>query len=106
MDGDAESFYQRVYEIVSRIPAGKIMTYGQIAFLLGSPRASRIVGCAMSAAPSGLPCHRVVNRRGELARAEIFGPGVQRSLLEREGISFLPDGRIDLKKHIWQIEVL
>lgn len=95
------SFYQDVYRIVSEIPEGSVMTYGEIAFLLGRPRAARIVGCAMYAAPSGLPCHRVVRRNGELAPPEAFGgPGVQRALLEREGVEFLVNGRVNLQKHL------
>ncbi len=95
------SFYQDVYRVVSEIPAGSVMTYGQIAFLLGRPRAARIVGCALYSAPSGLPCHRVVRQSGEPAPAEAFGgPGVQRSLLEREGIEFLADGHVNLQKFL------
>lgn len=98
------SFYQDVYRIVSEIPAGSVMTYGQIAFLLGRPRAARIVGCALYSAPSGLPCHRVVRQSGEPAPPEAFGgPGVQRALLEREGVEFLADGRVSLKKHLRKI---
>ncbi|MDL2233314.1 methylated-DNA--[protein]-cysteine S-methyltransferase [Ruminococcaceae bacterium OttesenSCG-928-L11] len=98
------SFYQRVYAIVEKIPVGTVATYGQIALLAGSPRAARQVGYAMSGASSqwGLPCHRVVNRLGEMAPEHAFGDrGYQRMLLEMEGITFLPDGRIDLKKHLW-----
>ena len=86
------SFYQSVYQITARIPAGAVATYGQIAFLAGSPRASRIVGGAMARAPEGLPCHRVIY--GD-------GPGVQRMLLESEGVPFLPDGRVDLARCQW-----
>ena len=54
------SFYQAVYQVTAQIPAGRVATYGQIAFLAGRPRASRIVGGAMARAPEGLPCHRVI----------------------------------------------
>lgn len=97
-------FFERVYEIVAQIPRGCVVTYGQIALMAGSPYASRVVGYAMSRAPSGrqLPCHRVVNRVGELASEAVFGgKAVQRALLEAEGITFLPDGRINLKQHLW-----
>lgn len=57
------SFYQAVYQVTAQIPAGRVATYGQIAFLAGRPRASRIVGGAMARAPEGLPCHRVIYRR-------------------------------------------
>lgn len=92
-------FFDRVYEIVKEIPHGYVMTYGQIAMLAGNPRAARTVGWAMSAAPKGLPCHRVVNKSGEL-REDIFG-GVQRRMLEEEGVPFKDDGRIDARSCLW-----
>ena len=96
------SFYQSVYQITARIPAGAVATYGQIAFLAGSPRASRIVGGAMARAPEGLPCHRVIYGDGRLSPPDVFGgPGVQRMLLESEGVPFLPDGRVDLARCQW-----
>lgn len=102
-----KSFFERVYDIVSEIPMGKVASYGQIGTMLGSPRGARTVGWAMQAAPSGrkLPCHRVVNRTGTLAPGDIFGGyEVQRSMLESEGVTFLGDGRIDMKKHLWKPE--
>lgn len=98
-------FYQRIYAIVGMIPLGTVATYGQIAMLAGSPRAARQVGYAMSAvsAERKLPCHRVVNRMGELAPEHAFGDRrYQRMLLESEGITFLPGGRINLEKHLWR----
>ena len=62
----ASSFYQAVYQVTAQIPAGRVATYGQIAFLAGRPRASRIVGGAMARAPEGLPCHRVIGANGSL----------------------------------------
>ena len=84
--------------MVARIPAGQVATYGLVAFLAGRPRASRIVGCALARAPEGLPCHRVLYRDGGLSPADVFGgTGIQRLLLEGEGVPFLPDGRVDLR---------
>ncbi|MEL7623216.1 MAG: methylated-DNA--[protein]-cysteine S-methyltransferase [Clostridiales bacterium] len=95
-------FFRQVYGIVDKIPAGKVATYGQIAALIGHPLAAKMVGFAMSQAPAGLPCHRVVNRLGEMAPRDVFGsPAFQQKLLEDEGIVFLPNGRIDLKKCLW-----
>jgi len=94
-----------VYELVEKIPPGSVATYGQIALMLGHPRSARAVGFAMSGAPKerGLPCHRVLNQRGELSPEHVFGGrGVQRMLLEAEGISFLRDGRVDLRRHLWK----
>jgi len=101
----AGRFYAQVYEIVGRIPPGSVATYGQVALLAGSPRAARQVGYALRAVPPerALPCHRVVNRRGELAPEHVFGDRrYQRALLESEGITFLPDGRIELSRHLWR----
>ena len=98
----ASSFYQAVYQVTVQIPAGRVATYGQIAFLAGRPRASRIVGGAMARAPEGLPCHRVIYGDGRLSPPDVFGgPGIQRMLLEAEGVPFLPDGRVDLSRCRW-----
>jgi methylated-DNA-protein-cysteine methyltransferase-like protein len=96
--------FNKVYEIVARIPSGKVATYGQIAAMLGNPRSARVVGWAMKAAPSELhlPCHRVVNKTGTLSPYYVFGDTiVQKTLLEKEGITFNADGKIDIKKHLW-----
>lgn len=78
-------------------------TYGQIAMMIGRPRAARFVGYALRQAPYGLPCHRVVNRLGEMAPEGVFGSGeLQRQRLESEGISFLENGCIDLKRYLWR----
>ena len=93
------NFFAQVYALVALIPAGKIMTYGQIAQILGGAYSAKLVGFAMSSAPDGaeLPCHRVVNRLGEMAPGFIFGgEDRQRGLLVAEGAPFLPDGRVDV----------
>ncbi len=98
------AFFERVWSVAARIPRGKVTTYGAIARALGSPGAARTVGWAMRATPSGLrlPCHRVVNAVGELSPEDVFGgPGVQRSLLESEGVTFDKQGRIDMERHFW-----
>jgi methylated-DNA-protein-cysteine methyltransferase-like protein len=102
-------FYAGVYEIVARIPEGKVTTYGQLAAMLGNPLAGRQVGYAMSAAPEGyhLPCHRVVNKKGEMQPGSVFGGAeAQRMILEQEGVIFLESGCIDLKKSIWRPEII
>lgn len=100
-----QSFYQRIYALVHEIPKGKIATYGQLALLAGSPRASRIVGAAMAKAPDGrdLPCHRVIYTDGRLLLGGTFGGmEIQRQLLLQEGVTFLQDGRVDVKQSLWQ----
>lgn len=87
-----------IYQLVSLIPAGSVMTYGQLAALVGKPHGARYAARAMAAAPGELPCHRVINAKGELAPEHIFGQGVQRQLLLAEGVHFLPDGRVDLRR--------
>lgn len=94
------SYYDRVYALVARIPRGRVATYGQLALITGSPRASRAVGYAMRAASDpALPCHRVLHADGAPSCA--FGPGVQRALLEEEGVPFTADGRADLSRCRW-----
>ena len=93
---DIREFFEGVYKIVARIPPSKVMTYGQIALWLGSPKMARWVGRALYyAADESLPCHRVVRASGELAPSELFG-GRQRRMLEAEGVTFRPNGRVDL----------
>ena len=100
------SFFQRVYQVVKEIPRGKVATYGQIAELLNAPNSSRAVGYALHANPdqAHIPCHRVVNRFGEVSRAFAFG-GIneQRRLLESEGVKFESDGRINLNQFQWKV---
>lgn len=94
--------FDAIYAIVRTVPAGKVASYGQIARMAGNPRLSRIVGCAMHAAPKGVPAHRVVNRFGGLCDSfEPMGRETHRLLLETEGVTFLPDGNVDMQKHQW-----
>lgn len=101
------AFFEECYEVVRQVPEGRVTTYGQVARLVGRPRSARFVGFAMHDSPgmaAGVPCHRVVFRDGSLAPGFAFGgPGVQRSMLEDEGIPFLPDGRVDLASCQWEV---
>ena len=99
-----KTYFESVYEIVARIPEGKVATYGQVAAMLGNPRAARTVGWAMRAVPSTLrlPCHRVVNKTGTLAPSYAFyGYENQRALLEAEGVTFTNAGSINMAMHLW-----
>ena len=94
--------FEKIYEVVKSIPEGKVATYGQVALLAGNPCWARVVGYALHVNPEPgiIPCHRVVNREGRVAPGFAFGgEGVQRQLLESEGIVFETDGRIDLEKY-------
>ena len=96
--------FDRIYAVVRRIPRGRVATYGQVALLAGNPRWSRVVGYALhvNPDPAGIPCFRVVNRRGETSRAFAFGgEDQQRRLLEGEGVVFTADGRVDLSRYAW-----
>jgi methylated-DNA-protein-cysteine methyltransferase-like protein len=93
------SFFDHVYTIVEIIPSGKVVSYGQIAQMLGQPRAARQVGWAMSCCPDHLPWHRVVMADGSIAGG--IHADMRRALLENEGILFLPDGRVDMKSFRW-----
>ena len=98
------SFYQKVYEIVRRVAEGRVASYGQIARMAGSPRASRAVGYALHVypMPGVIPCHRIVNREGRLAPAFAFGgTDAQRKLLEAEGVKVDEEGYVDIKKYCW-----
>ena len=94
--------FEKIYEVVKSIPKGKVATYGQVALLAGNPRWARVMGYALhvNPYPGIIPCHRVVNREGGVAPGFAFGgEGIQRQLLESEGIVFEPDGGIDLEKY-------
>lgn len=98
-------FFKDVYDIIQKIPKGKVMTYGQIAELIGRPGKGRIVGWALhvNKNPDVIPCHRVVNSHGLISSGYAFGgPDAQKNLLEQEGIIFREDGSIDLSVALWR----
>lgn len=97
--------FEKIYEVVKKIPKGRVATYGQIAILAGNPRWSRVVGYALhvNPEPDEIPCFRVVNRNGETSGSFAFGgPDEQRRLLELDGVEFDENGRVDLEKYLWQ----
>ena len=91
------------YDVVRRIPAGHVATYGQVARLAGMPRCARLVGYAMASCQDpSVPCHRVADRFGSpKAPLDTSAPGTQRALLEAEGVPFRPDGTVDLDACLW-----
>lgn len=105
----ASDTFNRIYDIVKLIPEGMVSTYGAVAALAGNPRWPRVVGYALHANPdnSQIPCHRVVNRFGGTSEAFKFGGAdIQRAMLEAEGVSFLPDGSVDMQKHMWPAAIV
>lgn len=97
----SDSPTKRIYEAVKQIPRGKVATYGKIAEMAGNPRMSRAVGNALhkNPDPEHIPCHRVVNAQGCLAKAYVFGgEGVQARLLREEGVE-VENGKVDLGRY-------
>ena len=96
-----KSFNQQVYDIVERIPSGKVITYGDIAKMLGRPRMARFVGFAMSAVceTDNRPWHRVTFADGRLWDGQ--WAKVQRDMLSAEGVGFTSEGNIDVEKYRW-----
>ncbi len=97
------STFDRIYQVVCNIPRGRVATYGTVAALAGNKRWSRVVGYALhvNPKPGVIPCHRVVNRFGEVSRAFAFGgENRQITLLEEEGVTFI-DGHVDMKTFAW-----
>ena len=100
------AFHRAVYRVVRRVPRGKVVTYGQVAAILGHPRAARAVGQALRMLPPSLhrsvPWQRVINAAGRISfKGDVFRPEKQREHLEAEGIRFR-GGRVDLKRVRWQ----
>ncbi|MAG36420.1 MAG: hypothetical protein CL878_09270 [Dehalococcoidia bacterium] len=101
------TFAERVYWLVSRIPPGQVMTYGDIALALGAPRAARVVGGALRHCPDpeGIPWQRVVNAEGGISpRHPDRQVHLQAWLLQEEGIEIEREGPLhvlDLKRYAW-----
>ena len=91
------SFNQQVYEMVARIPCGCVVSYGDIARALGSPRGARQVGWAMARCPEDLPWQRVVMQSGAISGGD--HAELRRARLQAEGVTFTPDGRVDMPRH-------
>jgi methylated-DNA-protein-cysteine methyltransferase-like protein len=98
-------FARAVYALVKEVPRGTVVTYGQVAAILGHPRAARAVGTALSHLPGAfariVPWQRVINASGQISiRGDVHRPDLQRQLLELEGVPFR-GGRVDLKRFRW-----
>jgi len=96
--------FDKVYKVVSRVPKGKITTYGSISKIIGVD--PRVVGYALHANKDSknVPCHRVINSKGKISSGYAFGgPGVQRKMLEKEGVRFNKDDSVNLEKFEYPI---
>jgi methylated-DNA-protein-cysteine methyltransferase related protein len=103
MTGNAAAL--RITSLIRKIPRGRVATYGQIAALADRPRNSRQVGSVLKSLPAGsrVPWHRVVNSQGHISdRNNSSSEGLQRCLLESEGVELNDTGRIDLKVFQWK----
>ncbi len=107
--------YAAIYQQVTRIPSGRVATYGQVAKLAGLPGHARQVGYAMHRLPDGgtvpgstvpgstVPWHRVVNAQGRISERAEKGPeALQQAMLEAEGVQFRLDGSFDLERYRWR----
>lgn len=100
---DERNSFERIYEVVRRIPKGKVASYGQVAALAGNRRWSRVVGFALhvNPDPDGIPCYRVVTKDGRVSEAFAFGGGNRQvELLEADGVKFI-DGHVDMERFQW-----
>jgi methylated-DNA-protein-cysteine methyltransferase-like protein len=102
---DKQNFYDEVFEIVKKIPKGRVTSYGRIAILLGRPRAARAVGYALSSLPKipnqTIPWQRVINSKGTISSGEPGRSNLQRKLLEKEGIQFDMEGVASFSQQGW-----
>lgn len=100
-----KNYRERVFEIVRRIPSGRVMTYGQIAEILGDDYTPRTVGYVMNAADEDVPWQRVINSQGGCSTGHVvLPPDLQQRILQDEGVKFNDKGRCDLKIYRWQPE--
>jgi methylated-DNA-protein-cysteine methyltransferase-like protein len=96
-------YRERVYRIVRRIPPGRVMTYGQIAYQLGEGYTPRTVGFVMHGANShDTPWHRVINSQGRCSTGQVVLPSnKQQLMLEAEDVKFDGGGKCDLETYLW-----
>jgi methylated-DNA-protein-cysteine methyltransferase-like protein len=109
---DPKAYNALVYDIVRQIPAGRVVTYGQVAALIAPPegvnlrqyeaQGPRWVGAAMANCPDDIPWQRVINAQGKISHRPGAGPMVQRQRLEAEGVEFDDKDRVNLKKYTWE----
>lgn len=102
MARETNHYRKRVYQIVRTIPPGRVMTYGQLAELLGDGYTPRTVGFVMHGSDDKTPWHRVINAQGACSTGRVVLPhDKQQRMLEAEGVSFNEHGRCDLQTYLW-----
>ena len=100
---DDKNYRESVYQIVRQIPTGRVMTYGQIAEILGEGYTPRTVGYVMRGSDAeDVPWQRVINSQGACSTGKLTMPeNIQQSILESEGVVFTENGKCDLKVYLW-----
>ena len=99
---EEKNYRERVYEIVRTIPPGHVMTYGQLAAILGEGYTPRTVGYVMHNSPDDVPWQRVINSQGKCSTGKLTIPiNLQQELLEAEGVEFSSSGKCDLGRFQW-----
>ena len=105
MDVNDRNYRARVFDMVRQIPRGRVMTYGQIAILLGEGYTARTVGYVMHDSEKGVPWQRVINSQGKCSTGQLLVPGnSQQMLLEQEGVIFNDKGKCNLEEYRWKPE--
>ena len=103
--------YEQVYAVVRRIPKGKVLTYGLVSYMVNERLSAQGVGWALQALASvkekrttPVPWHRVINSQGGISthKNPNIPPGLQRGLLEKEGVVFGAEEKIDLGRYLWK----
>ena len=105
LDVNSRGYRERVFEIVRRIPAARVMTYGQLAEILGEGYTARTVGFVMHSADETVPWQRVINAQGACSTGRVIvPPDLQQRMLVSEGVVFNEKGRCDLSRYRWTPE--
>jgi methylated-DNA-protein-cysteine methyltransferase-like protein len=105
VDVNSRGYRERVFEIVRRIPTGRVMTYGQLAEILGEGYTARTVGFVMHSADPSVPWQRVINAQGACSTGRVIvPPDLQQRMLTSEGVVFNEKGRCDLSRYRWTPE--
>ena len=102
MNVNDKAYRVKVYDLVRKIPRGRVMTYGQIAIVLGEGYTARTVGYVMHGSDDGVPWQRVINSQGKCSTSKLSIPiNLQQTMLEQEGVVFTEKGKCDLNKYQW-----
>lgn len=105
VDVNSRGYRERVFEIVRRIPTGRVMTYGQLAEILGEGYTARTVGFVMHSSEQDVPWQRVINAQGACSTGRVVvPPDLQQRMLVSEGVVFNEKGRCDLSRYRWTPE--